>query len=251
MMKLWRRRPAGSVDGAERWTWIMRHLRSWSRPRVALVGRGVAETNETKNQISLSLKGAILRNRLDAMTSRTGQEDNTLTHCTTVYCSLSLSLSLTFDSCFAATSDHRHIVFVLDCSSLWLTGPVLQPHTWAPKRSHHKTRPPAPDASGAGAQSSGDDAMRHELSYILGGEVGRDDGSVAGIGMGAPRIAGLVAGLDLDLRQDGKQITRLRLNACTTKPCTHQLSELPIDNDLYRELGSAHHGAALLGSDQG
>lgn len=68
--------------------------------------------------------------------------------------------------------------------------------------------------------------MRHELSYILGGEVGRDDGSVAGIGMGAPRIAGLVAGLD-------------------------QLSELPIDNDLYRELGSAHHGAALLGSDQG
>ena len=128
---------------------------------------------------------------------------------------------------------------------------MLQPHTWAPKRSHHKTRPPAPDASGAGAQSSGDDAMRHELSYILGGEVGRDDGSVAGIGMGAPRIAGLVAGLDLDLRQDGKQITRLRLNACTTKPCTHQLSELPIDNDLYRELGSAHHGAALLGSDQG
>ena len=94
-MKLWRRRPAGSVDGAERWTWIMRHLRSWSRPRVALVGRGVAETNETKNQISLSLKGAILRNRLDAMTSRTGQEDNTTPlHIVPQYIALSLSLSL-------------------------------------------------------------------------------------------------------------------------------------------------------------
>jgi len=68
--------------------------------------------------------------------------------------------------------------------------------------------------------------MRHELSCTLGGEVDRDDGVVAGIDAGAPRNSGLVAGLDL-------------------------LSELLIDNDPYRELGSGPHGAALLGSGQG
>ena len=48
------------------------------------------------------------------------------------------------------------------------------------------------------ALSSGDAAMRLEWNCILGGEVDRDDGAVAGIDMGAPRNAALVAGLDLD-----------------------------------------------------
>lgn len=53
--------------------------------------------------------------------------------------------------------------------------------------------------------------MRHELSCILGGEVDRDDGAVAGIDAGAPRKAGLVAGLDLDVQQ-GPSVTMNKAN---------------------------------------